>query len=61
MTMTMTATIDDPGAFNMKWNAIQQGRRTNRGPLEEISCAENNETFYHYEVRPMPQDDTPGF
>jgi hypothetical protein len=54
-------TVEDPGAFNMPWTAIQQWRRTNRGPLEEISCAENNETFYHYDVRPMPQDDSPDF
>jgi hypothetical protein len=54
-------TVDDPGTFNMKWTAVQQWKRTNRGPLEEISCAENNETFYHYDVRPMPQDDTPDF
>ena len=54
-------TVDDPGAFNMPWTAIQQWKRTNRGPLEEISCAENNETFYHYDVLPMPQDAKPDF
>jgi len=54
-------TVDDPGAFTMTWTAVQQWKRTNRGPLEEISCSENNITFYDYDVRPMPQDDTPDF
>jgi hypothetical protein len=40
---------------------VQTWKRTNRGPLEEISCAENNETFYDYDVRPIPQDLTPDF
>jgi hypothetical protein len=48
-------TIEDPGAFNMVWSAVQRWRRTSRGPLEEISCAENNESFYNYDVRPVPQ------
>jgi len=34
---------------------------TDNGPLEETSCAENNETFYHYDVLPIPQDVTPDF
>ena len=56
-----TITVDDPGAFNMPWTAIQRWNRANRGPLEEISCAENNVAFYDYDVRPIPQDDTPDF
>jgi hypothetical protein len=54
-------TVDDPGAFNTKWSAVQRWQRNNRGPLEEISCAENNENFYHYEVRPIPQANIPVF
>jgi hypothetical protein len=50
-------TVDDPGAFNMSWSAVQRWRRTNRGPLEEISCAENNVDFFDYDVRPIPQAD----
>jgi hypothetical protein len=60
-TLEARITVDDPGAFNMPWSAVQRWRRTNRGPLEEISCAENNQTFYHYDVLPIPQDDTPDF
>jgi hypothetical protein len=54
-------TIEDPGAFNMVWSAVQRWQRTNRGPLEEISCAENNESFYNYDVRPIPQAAKPDF
>jgi hypothetical protein len=56
-----TITVEDPGAFNMPWSAVQRWRRTNRGPIEEISCAENNESFYNYDVRPIPQADKPDF
>jgi hypothetical protein len=54
-------TVEDPGAFNMAWSAVQRWRRNNRGPLEEISCAENNVDFYNYEVRPIPQAAKPDF
>jgi len=56
-----TITVDDPGAFNMPWTGVQRWRRTNRGPLDEISCAENNESFYDYDVQPIPQADKPDF
>jgi hypothetical protein len=56
-----TITVDDPGAFNSSWTGVQRWNRTNRGPIEEISCAENNENFYNYDVRPVPQDNTPDF
>ena len=54
-------TVDDPGAYNMAWSAVQRWQRTNRGPIEESSCAENNESFYNYDVRPIPQADKPDF
>ena len=60
-TLQDTITVEDPGAFNMPWTAIQQWRRTNRGPLEEISCAENNAGFYDYDVKPIPQAEKPDF
>ena len=36
-----TVTVDDPVAFNMTWYA-QATYQRNRGPIEEIVCAENN-------------------
>jgi hypothetical protein len=60
-TLQDTIRVQDPGAFNMAWSAVQRWQRANRGPLEEISCAENNEAFYNYDVRPIPQADKPDF
>jgi hypothetical protein len=54
-------TVEDPGAFNMPWSALQRWNRANRGPLEEISCAENNLGIFDYDVRPIPQADKPDF
>ena len=53
-------TVDDPGAFNMPWSAIQRWRRVDR-PLTELMCAENNADFLHYEVVPLPQASKPDF
>jgi hypothetical protein len=60
-TMQDTIKVDDPGAFNMAWTGVQRWRRTDRGPIEEISCAENNYGFLGYEVVPIPQADKPDF
>jgi hypothetical protein len=60
-TLQDTITVEDPGAFTMSWSAVQRWQRTDRGPLEEISCAENNEGFYNYDVRAIPQADRPDF
>jgi hypothetical protein len=60
-TLQDTIRVEDLGAFNMTWSAVQRWQRTNRGPLEEISCAENNEGFYNYDVRPIPQAYRPDF
>jgi hypothetical protein len=60
-TLQDTIMVEDTGAFNMAWSAVQRWQRTNRGPLEEISCAENNEGFYNYDVRPIPQADRADF
>jgi hypothetical protein len=60
-TLQDTITVDDPGAFNMAWTAVQRWTRNNRGPIEELSCAENNENLFNYDVRPIPQAKTPDF
>jgi len=53
-TLLGTVTVDDPGAFNMPWSAVQRWRRTDR-PLTEQICAENNSNFFNYDVAPIPQ------
>jgi len=53
-------TVDDPGAFTTPWSAIQRFDLEER-PLKESVCAENNASFFNYDVVPMPQAGRPDF
>ena len=53
--------VDDPGAFNMPWSAIQRWRRREEGPIIELICAENHADYFHNESGPIPQADKPDF
>jgi len=44
-TLEVNIQVDDPGAFNMPWSAVQRYARSNAGPLEEDPCAENNASW----------------
>ena len=59
--LQVTATVEDPGAYNMPWSAVQRWKRgPERNILEQI-CAENSEFFYEYQQVPMPQATKPDF
>jgi len=60
-TLQAVVTVDDPGAFNMPWSAIQRWRRVADRPMTEMVCAENNLNFFNYDVVPIPQADKPDF
>ena len=60
-TLQAVVTVDDAGAFNMSWSAIQRWRRVSDRPIREMICAENNLNFFNYVVVPIPQTDTPDF
>ena len=60
-TLEAVVTVDDPGAFNMPWTAVQRWRRVSDRPMTEMICAENNLNFFNYEVVPIPQADKPDF
>ncbi len=47
-------TVDDPGAFNMPWSAVQQWRRRESQPITELICAESSGGYFNYDVRPVP-------
>ena len=53
-------TAEDPGAFNRPWSASKRWKRV-QDPLAEESCAENNDSYFGYEVEPLPQADRPDF
>ena len=60
-TLEATVRVDDPGAFNATWSAVQRWRRGQVRPLEEDNCAENNFGFLSYVVVPIPQANKPDF
>jgi hypothetical protein len=59
-TLQVSVTVDDPGAFNMPWSAIQHWRRV-QVPLIEDLCEPNNDFFFGYEVADLPHADEPDF
>jgi hypothetical protein len=60
-TLQANVTVDDPGAFNMPWTAVQRWTRGQARPMIEFICAENNYTFLNYEVVPIPEAAKPDF
>ena len=52
---------EDPGAFKMAWSAVQVYRLQNPGDWDEDICAENNDSYFNYEMTPMPQANKPDF
>jgi hypothetical protein len=60
-TLQVFVTVDDPGAFNMPWSAIQHWRRINQTPLIEDVCEPNNDFFFGNGVAPLPHADNADF
>ena len=46
--------VEDPGAFTMPWNARQHYHRASEA-IREQSCAENNSSWFGYQIDPIPQ------
>ena len=54
--------MDDPGAFNAPWKAVQLYDRTQRGMLPEQNCTENNDNILNLPgFVPSPEADKPDF
>ena len=61
-TLQVSVTVDDPGAFNMPWSAIQRWRRVENTPLIEDLCEPNNDFFFGYWTgAALPRADKPDF
>ena len=54
-TLEDAITVEDPGTFTTPWSAVQRFRRVDQRPLEEDVCAENNLSYFGYDVAPLPQ------
>jgi hypothetical protein len=61
--LEVNLTVEDPGAFNASWQAVQHyDRAPGRGPLPETVCTENNDNIFNLPgFVPSPQSDTPDF
>jgi hypothetical protein len=55
------SSVEDSGAFIAPWSVAQRWRRKENRPLAEDVCAENNFSYFGYDVAPLPQADTPDF
>jgi hypothetical protein len=61
-TLQVLINVDDQGAFTMPWSAIQRFKRVeDRGALIEEPCAENNVSYFGYDVIPIPEAEKPDF
>ena len=60
--LEVNLTIEDPGAFNAPWKAVQRYSRTMQGPLPEVKCSENNDDLFNLKgFVPSPSADKPDF
>jgi hypothetical protein len=60
-TLQVLIEVEDPGAFTMKWQAVQRFKRWLAGPMAPSACAENNFDYFTYKVEPIPQAGKPDF
>ena len=59
--MQISIDVDDPGAFTMPWSATQRWRRSEREPMPEVVCNENNADYFGQYGVPMPTADKADF
>ena len=60
-TLEVRIAVDDPGAFNTEWHAVQRFKRWTQGPMAPSACAENNFDYFTYRVEPIPQAEKADF
>lgn len=56
-----TVHVEDAGAFAMPWNARQHYRRDTEARWDEQVCADNNASWFGYDVDPIPTAPHPDF
>jgi hypothetical protein len=54
-------TVEDPGAFNTPWSAMQTFHRQRLGTFLEAVCPENRGSPFYDSHHPIPQADKPDF
>ena len=58
--LTAIATVEDPDTFNGPLTMQQRWFKVN-DPMEETVCAENNDDFFHQNLFPLPEANSPDF
>ena len=53
--------VEDPGAFTAPWRGTQLFALSERAPLLEAVCAENNTNYFNYAMDPIPVSNRPDF
>jgi len=61
MALQVIFTVEDPGAFNTPWSAMQTFHREKLGAILEAVCPENRGSPFNDRGHPMPQADKPDF
>jgi len=59
--MEVNLNVEDPGAFTTPWSATQRYVRSEKAPLVESICAENNVNYFNVEIDPTPQAEKSDF
>ncbi|HVU40959.1 MAG TPA: hypothetical protein VHD86_07920, partial [Xanthobacteraceae bacterium] len=54
-------TVEDPGAFNKPWHAIQRWNRRDRREMIEYICAEDTTNYLNFDFAPLPVATRPDF
>jgi hypothetical protein len=60
-TLEVEIYVEDPVAFTAPWRGTQRFVRSDRGPLLEAACAENNANYFNHDFDPMPIATRPDF
>jgi hypothetical protein len=60
-TLQAIIAVDDPGAFNMPWSAVQRWRRREDRPIIELVCAEQPNNYFNFDMAPLPTALRPDF
>lgn len=54
-------TVEDPGAYNMAWSAVQRWRKRDDRPITEYICAEDTSNYLNFDFAPLPEAKRPDF
>jgi hypothetical protein len=59
--MEARITVDDPGAYNMVWSAVQRWKKRDDRPITEYICAEDTSNYLNFDFAPLPEAKRPDF